>query len=221
MSVGSPPQLAAHLRRHARKLHNIACGFGRRRDADDIIQILYARWWRRIQREPGWAPPEESAALFVCVKRVVMDEAAKEQRLRARSKQVAGQPQPPSPSPEESLHAFERLRWILARLPTPLADALKASLSAGRRNDAAVARELGLSHSAYTGRLFKARRAAEQLAAYYDYLPLEQASLMAELSYSGKTHAQIAHDLCLLMDEFDARWKQALDILAKHTAVAL
>ncbi len=221
MSAGSPPQLEAHLRRHARRLHRIACGFGRQHDADDIIQILYARWWRRIRRDPSWAPPDDGAALFVCLKRVVIDEAAKESRRRARHDRASQQRPAPSQSPEDTLHAFERLRWILARLPSSLAEALTASLTAGRRNDAAVARELGISRAAFTARLFRARRAAEQLASYYDCLSPEQAMLMAELSYSGKTQAQVAHELCLLRDELKSRWQQALAVLEKQRAVAL
>ncbi len=194
-------------------LHNIARGFGRQRDADDIIQILYARWWQRIGREPGWSPPEDAAELFVCVKRVVLDEVAKERRLAALH---AESPRGNARSPEESLHAFERLQWILSRLPAPLAQALQASLSAGRRKDAAVAAELGISHAAYTARLFKARRAAEELAEYYDLLSAEQADLMAALRFSGKTHAQIAHELCMLVDEVAARWQRAIDVLDHH-----
>ncbi len=222
MPAGSHPRLEAHLRRHARKLHRIACGLGRRHDADDIIQILYSRWWRRSRREPGWSPPEESSALFVCLKRVVIDEVAKETRLRARHDRAARQSSQVSRSPEDSLHAFERLRWILSRLPAPLAQALTASLSAGRRNDSDVAAELGISHAAYTARLFRARRAAERLANYYDLLTPEQATLMAALSYSGKTQAQVAHDFSLLLDELKTRWQQALEVLEKHNqAVAL
>ncbi len=203
-------------------LHRIACGLGRQRDADDIIQILYARWWRRTQREPDWAPPEESSALFVCVKRVVIDEVDKERRLRARHEHVARQVQPPRPSPDDRLHAFERLRWILARLPAPQAEALTASLSAGRRNDAALADELNISRPAFTARLFKARRAAEQLADYYDLLSLEQANLLAELNFSGKSRSQVAHEQNMLVDELTAQWRQAEDVLEKHErAVAL
>jgi hypothetical protein len=218
----SHTQLAAHLRRHARMLHNVACGFGRHRDADDIIQILYARWWRRMRREPDWLPPDEAVALFVCVKRVVMDEAAKERRSRLRDEERAKQLRPTARSPEDALHAFERLRWILTHVPAPLAEALSASLSAGRRRDTDVAEELGLSHAAYTARLFKARRAAEELARYYDLLSPEQAHLMAELRYSGKTRAQVAHELCLLRDELTSRWQQALALLERNSmAVAL
>ncbi len=225
MAVGSKPQLEAHLRRHARKLRNIARGFGRHSDADDIIQILYARWWRRTKREPGWVPPDDGAALFVSVKRVVMDEVAKEKRDWARTRSLhgrqSGQHNPSlAPCPEDALHAFERLRWILARLPAHLAQVLTASLSAGRNNDASVATELGLSHSAYTARLFKARRAAEQLATYYDQLTLEQANLMAALSFSGKTRTQIAHELSLLLDELTSRWRQASEVLDRNKTVA-
>jgi DNA-directed RNA polymerase specialized sigma24 family protein len=169
--------LEAHLRRHARTLHNIARGFGRRDDTDDIIQILYARWWRRLEREPGWSPPEESAQLFVCVKRVVLDQIAKENRMRAREDHEPAHAL--WQTPEESLHAFQRLQWILARLPAPLAEVLESSLSAGRRKDAAVARELGLTAAAYTARLFKARRAAEELANLYDLLSPSQATRIA------------------------------------------
>lgn len=221
MSAGSPPRLEVHLRRHARRLYRIACGFGRQQDADDIIQILYTRWWRRIRRDPSWSPPDDGAALFVCLKRVVIDEAAKESRLRARHDRAAHQLQTTSQSPEDKLYAFQRLRWILARLPAPLAEALTASLVAGRRKDAAVAQELGITHAAFTARLFRARRAAEQLATYYDCLTPEQATLMAELSYSGKTQAQIAHELCLLLDDLKSQWRQALAVLEKQQAVAL
>lgn len=220
MSADPEQLLEAHLRRHARKLHSIARGFGRQRDADDIIQILYARWWQRLNREPDWRPPEESATLFVCVKRVVIDEAAKEQRLRRYQEQSGSSGRRPQSSPEDSLEAFERLCWILERLPAPLAVALSASLSAGRRHDAAVARELGITHSAYTARLFKARRAAEQLALYYDVLPPAEADLMAALSFSGKTRTQIARELRLLADELSARWQHALDALERHRTVA-
>ena len=219
MTLASQPELAAHLRRHARKLYQLACGFGRERDADDILQTLYARWWRRMSDEPGWAPPETHVELFVCVRRVAMDLVAKEQRARSR----LGDEEPASHltgSPEESLHAFERLRWILARLPRPLAEVLTASVSAGRRNDAAVAQELGLTSATFTMRLFKARRAAEELATYYETLPLEQANLMAELRFSGRTRAQVAQDRGLAPDELTARWQDALDRLEKSRRAA-
>jgi len=197
-------------------LHNIACGAGRRRDADDVIQILYARWWSRMQREPGWSPPEDAAALFVCVKRVVLDEIAKERRRRPRECQRGPEPTAAGAMPEESLHAFHRLQWILAHMPAPLAEALQTTLAAGRRRDAAVAAELGLTHAAFTARLFKARRAAEELALFYDVLEPDQAKLMAEVRFSGKTRAQIAHELCLLADELTRRWHQALEVLERH-----
>jgi len=197
-------------------LHNIACGTGRSGDADDVIQILYARWWQRIQREPGWSPPEDAAALFVCVKRVVLDEIAKERRRRPREHQRAQEPSPPAPAPEESLHAFHRLQWILAHLPASMAEALQASLAAGRRRDAVVAEELGITHGAFTARLFKARRAAEELALFYDVLEPEQANLMAEVRFSGKTRAQIAHELCLLVDELTQRWQQACSVVERN-----
>ncbi len=204
MSIGPYPRLAAHLKRHARKLRNIACGFGRHRDADDIIQILYVRWWRRMRREPGWAPPEDCSALFVCVKRVVLDQVNKDKRSLSDEREPDRVPAP-SALTDDKLHAFERLQWILTRLPLPLAEVLTTSLSAGRRKNAELARELGITVSAYTSRLFRARRAAEQLATYYDLLSPQQATLMAELNYSGKSHVQIAHDLCLLLDELIAQ----------------
>jgi DNA-directed RNA polymerase specialized sigma24 family protein len=219
MTMTLQPQLAAHLRRHARKLYNLACGFGRQRDADDILQTLYTRWWRRMRDEPGWAPPESSAELFVCVRRVAMDMAAKEQRDRSRLGED-GSKSERSDSPEESLHAFERLRWILARLPPSFAEALTASLTAGRRDDAAVAEELGLTIAAFTGRLFKARRAAEELAAYYEQLPLEQANLIAQVRYSGRTRAQLARDFGVMVDELTARYEDALDRLEKSRRAA-
>jgi DNA-directed RNA polymerase specialized sigma24 family protein len=220
MTLASQPQLAAHLRRHARKLYNLACGFGRQRDADDILQTLYARWWRRMRDEPGWAPPETHAELFVCVRRVAMDMGAKEQRDRTRLGEEESTRSYLADSPEDSLHAFERLRWILARLPRPLAEALTAAVSAGRRNDAAVAQELGLTCAAFTARLFKARRAAEELATYYEILPLDQANLMAELRFSGRSRAQIAQDLGLVLDEVTARWQDALDRIEKSRRAA-
>ena len=197
-------------------LHNVVCGTGRGRDADDVIQILYARWWQRIQREPGWSPPEDAAALFVSVKRVVLDEIAKERRRRPREHQRAQEPVAPAALPEDSLDALHRLQWILARLPASLAEALQASLAAGRRRDAVVAEELGLTHAAFTARLFKARRAAEELALFYDVLDLDQANLMAEVRFSGKTRAQIAHELSLLVDELTSRWQHALEVLERH-----
>lgn len=219
MTTELHPRLAAHLKRHARMLYRIACGFGRQRDAEDIIQTLYARWWRRMKDEPSWLLPETRAELFVCVRRVVIDVVAKEKRDQQRHDRAAGMAAPAG-SPEESLHAFERLQWILARLPAPLAEALTASLSAGRRDDAAVADELGITSSAFTARLFKARRAAEDLANYYELLSLEQATLMAELRYGGKSRAQVAHDLGMLPDELAARSRQALDVLEKNRRAA-
>ncbi len=219
MTPASQPELAAHLRRHARRLYTLACGFGRQRDADDILQTLYTRWWRRMGEEPGWTPPETHAELFVCVRRVVMDMIAKEQRDRARlGDEHAGAPL--DGSPEDSLHAFERLRWILARLPRPFAEVLTASVSAGRRNDAAVAEELGLTSATFTTRLYKARRAAEELATFYETLPLDQANLMAALRFSGRSRPQIAEDLGLLPEELAARSEDALARLEKSKRAA-
>ena len=220
MTASSHPRLAAHLRLHARRLHRIACGLGRQRDADDILQTLYTRWWRRMNLEPGWAPPESSTELFVCVRRVVIDVVAKEKRERARDDRSAGFAPISADSPEESLHAFERLQWILDRLPFTLAEALMASLSAGRRTDAAVARELGITACAYTMRLFKARRAAEELARFHELLVPEQANLLAALTYGGKSRAQLAHEHGLLGDELGARVDHALAVLEKSGKAA-
>ncbi|MCC6522042.1 MAG: hypothetical protein IT373_05225 [Polyangiaceae bacterium] len=220
MTPSSHLPLAAHLYRHARRLHGIACGLGRQRDADDIIQTLYARWCRRLRDEPGWAPPETSAELYVCVRRVILDLVAKEKRERDRHDRSASASPSSADSPEDALHAFERLEWILARLPAPLAEALTASLSAGRSRDALVAHELGLSESAYTMRLYKARRAAEELASYYELLSPEQASLLATVGYSGKSRRQIAHELGLLPDELAVRAARARDALARNRRAA-
>lgn len=213
------PLLAAHLERHARKLYRIACGFGRERDADDLIQTLYTRWWRRMTEEPGWTPPESSAELFVCVRRAVIDNVAKEQRQRAHLVHV-DDPSPWGASVEESLFAFERLEWILAHLPDGLADALKASLAAGRDDDATVARELGLTTGTFTARLFKARRAAEELASFYELLPLELAELAATLRFSGKSRSRVAEERGLALSEVSARWQEALELLGVRGRVA-
>lgn len=213
------PQLAAHLQRHARMLYRVACGLGRSRDGEDIVQTLYARWWRRLRDEPGWALPETHSELFLSVRRVVIDVATKEKRDRCRDESAAaGASQ--ADSAEDSLHAFERLQWIVARLPAPFAQALTASLSAGRRDDAAVASELGLTVAAFTARLFRARRAAEELASFYEVLPLEQARLMAELRYSGKTRSQVAHELGMLPDELAEHARRAVDVLEKNRRAA-
>jgi DNA-directed RNA polymerase specialized sigma24 family protein len=219
MTIDPQPQLAAHLQRHARTLFRIACGFGRQRDGEDIVQTLYARWWRRMKDEPSWTLPETHAELFVCVRRIVIDVAAKEKRDRLRNERAGRFTSEPD-APDESLHAFERLQWILARLPAPLAAALTASLSAGRRDDAALAEELGLTVSAFTGRLFKARRAAEELASFYELLSLDEATLMAELRYGGKTRTQLAHELGIRPDELAARSQRAIDLLEKTRRAA-
>ncbi len=220
MTIALQPQLAAHLHRHARKLHRMACGFGRSRDADDILQTLYVRWWRRMREEAGWSPPESTVELFVCVRRASMDVVAKEQRMRAHTDEAPA-PTVWADSAEESLFAFERLQWILSRLPTPLADALKASLSAGRNADAAVARELGLTTATFTTRLFKARRAAEELATYYELLPLDHAELLAELRFGGKTRHQVAHERGMMPDELLAVCQEAAETLEKSRKVAV
>lgn len=212
-------ELAVHLERHARTLRRIACGFGRQRDADDVVQILYTRWWKRMQREPDWSPPEEAVALFVCVKRAVLDQIAKESTARNHSAKSAGR-LPPA-APDESLHALHRLEWILARLPVPLAEALEASLAAGHRGDEALAAELGISHGAFTTRLFRARRAAEQLASYYDMLGPEEAHLLAEVQFSGKSRRQIAHEMSLLVDELSERCRRALASLERRGVPAV
>lgn len=218
MTVHSQPHLASHLRRHARRLYRIACGFGRERDAEDILQTLYTRWWRRMTDEPEWRPPEGHVELYVCVRRVVIDIVAKERRDRERTDTL--EEVGPIDSVEEALHAFERLQWILARMPTHLAEALVASLSAGRRQDAEVAEELGLTTAAFTARLFKARRAAEDLARFYELLTIEQANLMAELRYGEKTRAQIADELGMHKHELSSLWQQALEALERNGRVA-
>lgn len=218
MSTDLHPQLSAHLQRHARTLFRIACGLGRQRDGEDIVQTLYARWWRRLKDEPGWVLPEAHAELFVCVRRVVIDVATKEKRDRLRDQMVASPAE--RDALDESLHAFERLQWILARMPAPLADALTASLSAGRRDDGTVASELGLTVAAFTARLFKARRAAEELASYYELLSVDDATLMAELRFGRKTRSQVASELGIRPDELAARSQRALDLLEKNRRAA-
>lgn len=218
MAADLHPQLAAHLQRHARTLFRIACGLGRQRDGEDIVQTLYARWWRRLKDEPGWTLPESHAELFVCVRRVVIDVVTKEKRDRLRDEHaIAG---PSRGAPDESLHAFERLRWILAHLPGALADTLTASLSAGRRDDATVAADLGLTVPAFTARLFRARRAAEELASYYELLSLDEATLMAELRYGGKTRTQLARELGIRPEEVAARSQRAIELLEKSRRAA-
>lgn len=213
------PRLAAHLERHARRLHRIACGLGRQRDADDIVQTLYARWWRRMTDEPDFALPETHVELFVCVRRAALDAIAKEARLRANER-AAPDASPWIESPEDSLHAFERLEWILSRLPDTYADVLRASLSAGRNQDATVAHELGLTPATFTTRLFKARRAAEELASFFDRLPLSEANLMAELRYGGKPRWELARALGLTLEELTARVHAATASLEKSRKVA-
>lgn len=219
MTTDPHSHLAAHLRRHARTLFRIACGFGRQRDGEDIVQTLYARWLRRMKDEPGWMLPETHAELFVCVRRIVIDVATKEKRDRLRIER-ASRTTPETHAADESLHAFERLQWILARLPAPFAAVLTASLSSGRNDDTAVASELGLTVSAFTGRLFKARRAAEELASYYELLSPDQATLLADLRYGGKTRAQLASELGVRPDEIAARQQRAIDLLEKTRRAA-
>jgi DNA-directed RNA polymerase specialized sigma24 family protein len=211
--------LAAHLASHARTLHRLACGFGRQRDADDVLQTLYTRWWRRMCDEPDWVPPETHVELFVCVRRVVLDVIAMERRQQRLLERAEG-PSRWTESPEESLHAFDRLQWVLAQLPPSLAEVLMASLSAGRRADATVAQELGVSTSTYTSRLFKARRAAEELATFFDHLPLDQARLMAELRFGLKPRSQVARERGLSLDELGVHWRHALDALERSRQVA-
>lgn len=218
MSTDLHPQLAAHLQRHARTLFRIACGFGRQRDGEDIVQTLYARWWRRLKDEPGWELPETHAELFVCVRRIVIDVAAKEKRDRLREERAGEAVQ--RDALDESLHAFERLRWILAHLPAPFADALTASLAAGRRDDATVAADLGVTVATFTARLFKARRAAEELASYYELLSVDEATLMAALRYGGKTRTQIARELGIRPEEVTLRSQRALKLLEKSRRAA-
>ena len=218
MTDHARPQLASHLRRHARRLYRIACGFGRERDAEDILQTLYTRWWRRMVDEPAWTPPEGHVELYVCVRRVVIDLVTKERRDRDRAPAIEGLV--PIESAEESLHAFERLQWILSWMPPHLAEVLVASLSAGRRHDAEVAEELGLTTAAFTARLFKARRAAEDLAKFYELLTIEQANLLAELRYGAKTRAQIASELGLHKRDISSLWQEALAVLERNGRVA-
>lgn len=218
MTTDLHPQLAAHLQRHARTLFRIACGLGRQRDGEDIVQTLYARWWRRLKEEPGWTLPETYTEMFVCVRRAVIDVVTKEKRDRLRDESAAGVTE--RGAVDDSLHAFERLRWILAHLPGPLADVLTASLSSGRRDDAAVAADLGITASAFTARLFKARRAAEELASYYELLPVDEATLMAELRFGGKTRTQLARELGIRPEELLARSQRALDLIQKNRRAA-
>ena len=219
MQVDFQSRIARHVRCHARTLHRLVCGFGRQRDADDIVQTLYTRWLRRMCEDPGWEPPESKVELFVCVRRAVLDVVAMESRQRRLQEQV----EPASEwvgSPEDSLHAFERLEWILGHLSPEFAEALVASLSSGRRNDAEVAAELGLTTSAFTGRLFKARRCAEELALYYERLSRGQAELVAALRFSGKIRRQIAVELGLSLDELAQGWQESLDLLDKFRKAA-
>lgn len=218
MTTDLHPQLAAHLQRHARTLFRIACGLGRQRDGEDIVQTLYARWWRRLKEEPGWTLPETYTEMFVSVRRAVIDVVTKEKRDRLRDESAAGVTE--RGAVDDSLHAFERLRWILAHLPGPLADVLTASLSSGRRDDAAVAADLGITAAAFTARLFKARRAAEELASYYELLPVDEATLMAELRFGGKTRTQLARELGIRPEELLARSQRALDLIQKNRRAA-
>jgi len=205
-------RLAAHLQRHARTLHRIACGFGCQRDADDVVQTLYTRWWKRLSADPSWTPPETHVELFVCAKNVVMDLAAMESRQRAL---LEGVPRPISSGvrPDDALHACGRLEWILGRMPAHLSEVLQAALASGRRDDREVASELGISTATFTTRLFKARRAAEDLATLYDTLPSDEASLLASLRYGDRTRSEIARSLGLTLDELSDRWGAALDAL--------
>ncbi len=210
MNPALQTKLTAHLRSHARTLHRLACGFGRHRDADDILQTLYTRWCKRVQSEPEWMPPSTHVELFVAVRRVVMDIVAMEERQRALLERSGGWSSLED-SPEESLHAFDRLQWVFSKMPPQLAEALQAGLASGRRSDAAVAVELGVTTSTFTMRLFKARRVAEELASFFELLPLDQANLLADLRFGDKSRSSLAREAGISLDELTARWKSALD----------
>lgn len=210
MNPALQTKLTAHLRSHARTLHRLACGFGRHRDADDILQTLYTRWCKRVQSEPEWMPPATHVELFVAVRRVVMDIVAMEERQRALLERSGGWSSLED-SPEESLHAFDRLQWVFSKMPPQLAEALQAGLASGRRSDAAVAAELGVTTSTFTMRLFKARRVAEELASFFELLPLDQANLLADLRFGDKSRSSLAREAGISLDELTARWKSALD----------
>jgi hypothetical protein len=137
-----------------------------------------------MKEEPSFSPPDSHVELFVCVRRAALDAIAKEAR-EDRRVGGAGSHGATEPSPEETLDASAKLAWILATLPAGYAEVLLASLASGRAQDADVARELGLSPATYTMRLFKARRAAEELADLFERLPLEEASLAASQRFRG------------------------------------
>ncbi len=83
-----------------------------------------------------------------------------------------------------------------------------------------MAADLGITVPAFTARLFKARRAAEELASYYELLSLDEATLMAELRFGGKTRAQLARELGIPPEELAARSQRAIDLLEKNRRAA-
>ncbi|MBL8742632.1 MAG: hypothetical protein JNK04_16105, partial [Myxococcales bacterium] len=61
----------------------------------------------------------------------------------------------------------------------------------------------------------------EELATYYELLPLDHAELLAELRFGGKTRHQVAHERGMMPDELMAVCQEAAEALEKSRKVAV
>lgn len=156
-SPASTAQFSALVRQMSAELTAFVTRRLGRGEAEDVVSEIFVVVWRRWDQVPA-DPDGQRAWVYEVAKRTTMDALKGERRRTALASRVATSGQRPrSAEPEADLLSRESIEGLLVQLPDGQAQALRLTIVEGR-SSAEAADQLGISVTALTTRLARARK---------------------------------------------------------------